>query len=271
MHPHILKLQNSAIPEASLAANRSGSWARPATALNSTSMNATAITNLEEVSTIFSEMPNEADLDPDAQHLREVYFDPAKTNSENSNLVIASHKNKIVRIVAVNRVVIICGPTGCGKTTQVPQYIANHCAENGKGFNIVVTQPRRIAAVSVSKRVCQERGWELGSICGYQIGMDREHASKDTRILYCTTGVLLQKLITDPDISKWTHIIVDEVHERNEDNDLLLMVLRQLAYQQKSPTKLILMSATFEVEKFKNYFAFSVPLTPDRFIHPQVG
>lgn len=64
---------------------------------------------------------------------------------------------------------IVQGPTGCGKTTQVPQYILDYCRENNQYCNIVVTQPRRIAAVSVARRVCTERGWALGTVCGYQV------------------------------------------------------------------------------------------------------
>ena len=100
---------------------------------------------------------------------------------------------------------------------QVPQYILDAHVKEKKYCNIIVTQPRRIAAISVAKRVCSERGWELGGICGYQIGLDRDHVSEDTRITYCTTGVLLQKLIgpqADENFEKYTHIILDEVHER---------------------------------------------------------
>lgn len=66
-------------------------------------------------------------------------------------------------------VVVIQGATGCGKTTQVPQYILDHCASKGQHCNIVVTQPRRIAAISVARRVCQERGWSVGTVVGYQV------------------------------------------------------------------------------------------------------
>lgn len=72
-------------------------------------------------------------------------------------------------LIKTNRVVIIEGPTGCGKSTQVPQFILDDCKENNEYCNIVVTQPRRIAAISLARRVCDERGWTVGDVCGYQV------------------------------------------------------------------------------------------------------
>ena len=76
---------------------------------------------------------------------------------------------QIVSTIESNQVTVIQGPTGSGKTTQVPQYILDHCAGQNRYCNIVVTQPRRIAAMSIARRVCQERGWQPGGICGYQV------------------------------------------------------------------------------------------------------
>ena len=81
---------------------------------------------------------------------------------------------QVILTIESNQVTIIQGSTGSGKTTQVPQYILDHYAEKGEYCNIIVTQPRRIAAMSIAKRVCQERGWPLGSVCGYQVGGWRE-------------------------------------------------------------------------------------------------
>lgn len=229
----------------------------------------TTVTRAEDESMEASE---ETEEEPDPLYLAQTYLDTSKSKTENSELSIASYEQEIIKTVEDNRIIIICGPTGCGKTTQVPQYIANHCMKYHKKLNIVVTQPRRIAATSVAKRVCQERGWQLGSMCGYQIGMDRKHVTRDTRLLYCTTGILLRKVISDPHLGRWSHIIVDEVHERNEDTDLLLMVLKQLIYKERCDTKIILMSATFDVEKFKNYFPIDLPLLHSgMMVSPQVS
>ena len=105
---------------------------------------------------------------------------------------------------------ITLGATGSGKTTQVPQYILDYYYDQRKYCNIVVTQPRRIAAESISKRVCDERGWELGHVVGFQVGRSR-NVSEDTRITYMTTGVLLQKMINTKNMNEYTHVILDEV------------------------------------------------------------
>lgn len=122
-----------------------------------------------------------------------------------------------------------------------------------------MTQPRRIAAVSVARRVCEERGWRLGDTCGYQIGLDHEHVSVDkTRICYVTTGVLLQKLINNNCLGVYTHIIVDEVHERTLDTDFVLLICKLHSYartQAATKLKVVLMSATFDTSMFREYFA----------------
>lgn len=127
-------------------------------------------------------------------------------------------------------------------------------SERGRECNIIVTQPRRIAAVSVARRVCDERGWRLGDICGYQIGLDRVHLSENTRICYVTTGVLLQKLINN-NCGSYTHIIIDEVHERSLDTDFVLLVLKLQSYSRQFKVKVVLMSATFDTSLFRQYFA----------------
>ncbi|KAF5272439.1 hypothetical protein FQA39_LY07907 [Lamprigera yunnana] len=169
------------------------------------------------------------------------------------SLIIDNYREQILGLVNTNEVVIIQGPTGCGKTTRVPQFILDQCKLKEKPVNIVVTQPRRIAAISVAKRVCEEREWPLGGICAYQVGLESTRSS-DTLLNYVTTGVLLQKLIYDKNLHFYTHIIVDEVHERTQDLDFLLLVIRRFLFTNSSTTKVILMSATFDTEEFANYF-----------------
>ncbi|XP_046744424.1 probable ATP-dependent RNA helicase spindle-E [Diprion similis] len=174
-----------------------------------------------------------------------------------SNLTIMSMKDRIVSMIETNQCVIIQGHTGCGKTTQVPQFILNSCFDKKVHCNIIVTQPRRIAAISIAKRVSEERQWPVGTLVGYQVGMVN-NTSQDTRLTYCTTGVLLQKLINTKHMMDYTHIILDEVHERDQDMDFLLLVVRKLSRLNSHSVKIILMSATFNVEKFASYF--SIPI-----------
>ena len=117
--------------------------------------------------------------------------------------------------------------TGSGKTTQVPQYILDTYAKERKHCNIICTQPRRIAATSIASFICKERGWQLGNLVGYQIGLNR-CLTEDTRLTFVTTGVLLQKLIQMKNMNQYSHVILDEVHERDQDTDFCLLVVRRL-------------------------------------------
>lgn len=105
-----------------------------------------------------------------------------------------------------------------------------------KHCNIIVTQPRRIAAISVSKQVNKERGWKNGLLVGYQVGRKKDYDLNTTKILYCTTGILLQKIIKAKTLSEFTHIILDEVHERSLEMDFLLLVIKKLLKTRNQPT-----------------------------------
>lgn len=123
---------------------------------------------------------------------------------------------------------MISGVTGCGKSTQVPQYILDDCLSRNEYCNIIVTQPRRIAAISVSKQVNLERGSTNGQLVGYQVGLNQNYDSNTTKILFCTTGILLQKIIKAKNLQEYTHIILDEVHERSIEMDFLLLIIKKL-------------------------------------------
>lgn len=113
---------------------------------------------------------------------------------------------------------MIGGPTGCGKSTQVPQYIFDDCVHRLKNVNILISQPRKIAAVTVAQRVAQERDLTCGTLVGYQVGLDRcvNLADETTQMTFCTTGVILQKLLKQKSLARYSHIILDEVHERGK-------------------------------------------------------
>ena len=131
-------------------------------------------------------------------------------NNTTPHLPIAVHRDTILKTIESHSVTIIQGSTGSGKSTQVPQYILEAHARKNLHCNIMCTQPRRIAAMSVAKFVSECRGWRLGSLVGYQIAMDKV-TSEDTRLTFVTTGVLLMKLVTEKNMNQYTHIILDEV------------------------------------------------------------
>ena len=124
----------------------------------------------EDSSTIFGDLihPTEADALKDKTEIFS-QFDFSTRTELLKQLPIEGIKEKLLRKLKTNNAVVIKGFTGCGKTTQVPQYILDSCVAEHVPYNIVVTQPRRIAAISIAKRVCQERNWQLGTVVGYQV------------------------------------------------------------------------------------------------------
>ena len=131
----------------------------------------------------------------------------------NKSLPITEKRQTILDTINYYPVTIIQGETGSGKTTQVPQYILDHCAKENTHCNIICTQPRRIATTSIAKFICKERNWQLGNLVGYQIQLDKR-TSEDTRLTFCTTGVLLQKLVNQRNLNEYTHVILDEVRSK---------------------------------------------------------
>ena len=162
-----------------------------------------------------------------------------------------------------NDFLIVCGETGSGKTTQVPQLILDHQVRQKKGEEtfVVCTQPRRIAAVSVAERVASERmeppPGQRGSRVGYHVRLDAS-TTGDTKVLFCTTGILLRKLMGDPLLATVSHVVIDEVHERTVQSDLLLAMIRDIVHKRKAhdalgPLKLVLMSATIDTTLLSEY------------------
>ena len=113
---------------------------------------------------------------------------------------------------------MISGPTGCGKSTQVPQYIFDDCNAHRESVNILISQPRKIAAITLAQRVAHERDMPVGTVVGYQVGLNKciNLTEESTQMTFCTTGVILQKLIKMKSCAQYSHIILDEVHERGK-------------------------------------------------------
>lgn len=163
-------------------------------------------------------------------------------------------KSVVLETIQASSAAVISGATGCGKTTQVPQFIFEEAIKAGKGgdTNIIITQPRRLSAIAVAERVAAERCERIGESVGYSIRLESKQSEK-TRMLFCTTGILLRRLQTDPNLTGVSHVVVDEVHERDLLSDFLLVILRSLAARRKD-FHLVAMSATVNAELFKNYF-----------------
>ncbi|XP_063226308.1 probable ATP-dependent RNA helicase spindle-E [Bacillus rossius redtenbacheri] len=195
-------------------------------------------------------LPDLSDLDPGDTDVYNLYD---FTHTVDSSLPIYKNREMIVRSVEGNQVTILQGPTGCGKSTQVPQYILDDCFQKQKPCNIIITQPRRIAAITVARRVAHERKWQLPSVVGFHVGLNNQ-TTQDTRMTFCTTGVLVQKIINNKNLLNYTHVILDEVHERDMDMDFAILLVRKLIYSTSRHVKVVLMSATFNVAKFKQYF-----------------
>ncbi|CEF67887.1 ATP-dependent RNA helicase DHX29 [Strongyloides ratti] len=181
---------------------------------------------------------------------------PAKCSSSmeriRKTLPAREKKELILNTIHDNRVTLITGGTGCGKTTQVPQFILEDAFSNNKAIKVICTQPRRLPAVAVAERVAKERGEVLGDTVGYHIRLEQK-TSKKTILTYVTSGVLLRQL--DQLGGSLTHVILDEIHERETNTDYLLATLK-LLLEKSLNLKIILMSATMEsnLNLFMKYF-----------------
>ena len=182
-------------------------------------------------------------------------FQPESSNF--TDLPIKAHIQEILRAIESNQITIISAATGSGKTTQVPQYILELYRQNLLKANIFVTQPRRIAAISIAKRVASELNEPLGKSVGYCVRFDSKlpvrYMSRGT-ISMITSGILLKMLQTDPLLTCATHLILDEVHERDVFTDTLLLIVKMRLLEKRPDLRVILMSATMSSEKLIDYF-----------------
>ena len=172
------------------------------------------------------------------------------------NLPIAKYREQILDILDNSQIFVLSGETGCGKSTQVPAYILEHCMSKGQNCKIYVTEPRRISAISLAERVSQELGEPARSVggndslVGYAIRLE-SHVGRNARLVYATTGIVL-RMLEGTAFNEITHVIIDEVHERSIESDFLLIILKTLIAHRKD-LKVILMSATVDAERISAY------------------
>lgn len=166
------------------------------------------------------------------------------------DLPICAHRQEIAEALRRHRVVVVVGETGSGKTTQLPK-IAMEVAGDRPGM-LGCTQPRRLAAVAVARRLAEETGCEPGGYVGYQVRFD-DHTGPDTRIKLMTDGILLAETQQDPDLTRYHTIILDEAHERSLNIDFLLGYLKLLLARRRD-LRLIISSATMDAAAFADFF-----------------
>ncbi|KAJ8346247.1 hypothetical protein SKAU_G00304400 [Synaphobranchus kaupii] len=178
---------------------------------------------------------------------------------QRESLPIYKLKEQLIQAVHDNQILIVIGETGSGKTTQITQYLAE--AGYTMRGKIGCTQPRRVAAMSVAKRVSEEYGCCLGQEVGYTIRFE-DCTSPETVIKYMTDGMLLRECLIDPDLGQYAIIMLDEAHERTIHTDVLFGLLKKTV-QKRPDMKLIVTSATLDAVKFSQYFyeapIFTIP------------
>lgn len=176
------------------------------------------------------------------------------------SLPIYQFRDDIIQAVKEHQVLIIVGETGSGKTTQLPQYLHEAGFTEG-GMKIGCTQPRRVAAMSVAARVAEEMGKRLGNEVGYAIRFE-DNTNEKTVLKYMTDGMLLRELLTDPELSEYSALMIDEAHERTVSTDIACGLLKDIA-RARPDLKLLISSATMDARKFQKYFddapIFNIP------------
>ncbi len=180
------------------------------------------------------------------------------------DLPIARERLRIAEAIRSHQVVVVCGDTGSGKTTQLPKI----CLELGRGIAGVIghTQPRRVAARSVAHRIAEELGTPLGEGVGYAVRFN-DRTRSGTRVKLMTDGILLAETAGDPDLLAYDTIIIDEAHERSLNIDFLLGYLRRIL-PRRPDLKVIVTSATIDPERFSRHFADAPIILVEGRMHP---
>uniref|UniRef100_A0A8D2PRI1 RNA helicase n=1 Tax=Zosterops lateralis melanops TaxID=1220523 RepID=A0A8D2PRI1_ZOSLA len=184
---------------------------------------------------------------PEAERRRQSLQDSRRS------LPIFPFRDELVAAVAQHQILVIEGETGSGKTTQIPQYLHEEVTGYTRGgMKIGVTQPRRVAAMSVAARVAVEMGTKLGNEVGYSIRFE-DCTSERTVLKYMTDGMLLREFLTEPDLASYSVIMVDEAHERTLHTDVLFGLIKDIA-RFRPRLKVLVASATLDTERFSAFF-----------------
>ncbi|CAP71135.1 uncharacterized protein PODANS_6_5030 [Podospora anserina S mat+] len=180
----------------------------------------------------------------------ENYFKILRTRRD---LPVSKQREEFLELYHKTQILVFVGETGSGKTTQIPQYVLYDEMPHQTGKLIACTQPRRVAAMSVAQRVANELDVELGQEVGYSIRFENRTGPK-TLLKYMTDGQLLREAMHDPNMNRYSCIILDEAHERTLATDILMALLKEIAHR-RNDLKIIVMSATLDAQKFQSYFS----------------
>ncbi|TYZ64887.1 hypothetical protein PybrP1_001110 [[Pythium] brassicae (nom. inval.)] len=170
-------------------------------------------------------------------------------------LPVFAHRRQILAAVETHQVVILVGETGSGKTTQIPQFLLE---QSGGAARVAITQPRRVAAITVAQRVSLEVGRDaVGETVGYCVRFD-DATSAATRLKFMTDGMLVREALLSPTLDRYSVVVLDEAHERTLQTDILFGVVKR-AMRARADLKVVVMSATLDVALFQRFFAASAP------------
>uniref|UniRef100_A0A8C2C307 RNA helicase n=1 Tax=Cyprinus carpio TaxID=7962 RepID=A0A8C2C307_CYPCA len=194
---------------------------------------------------------------------------PVNVDAQRKQLPIYQSRTQLINQIRQLHSAVFIGETGSGKTTQIPQYLYE--AGIGRQGIIGITQPRRVAAISLAARVAEEKKVQLGKLVGYTVRFE-DVTSSETKLKFMTDGMLLREAIGDPLLLRYTVVILDEAHERTVHTDVLFGVVkaaqRKRIEQNKIPLKVVVMSATMDVDLFSQYFNKSPVLYLEGRQHP---
>ena len=184
------------------------------------------------------------------------------------DLPVLAYRENIIDLLVENRIIVVVGETGSGKTTQIPQYLLDserfQCLfENKRGLRIAITQPRRVAAVAMARRVSDERGTRLGDVVGYCIRFE-DKSGASTRLRYMTDGCLLRECLGDPNLANYDVVILDEAHERSLHTDVLFALMKRAVVNRAGQLRMLVTSATLDTGAFSAYFDCPVLEVPGR-------
>ncbi|CBY31661.1 unnamed protein product [Oikopleura dioica] len=171
---------------------------------------------------------------------------------QRQRLPIFQWRNHILWAVENFQTLVLVGETGCGKSTQIPQYL-HEAGWTSRGYQVCVTQPRRVAAVTLATRVADEKGAMIGTSIGYAVRFDSKQDEEQTRVKFVTDGVLLQEMTSDPLLRRYSVIMIDEAHERSLQTDMCLGLLKKIQ-KVRPDLRIIVASATLDAEFFKGFF-----------------